>query len=116
LHYWFLVSRERRWKLFSAEPPKKAGGGKRAMIGGLVGGLLGGYFIIPNSIPIIGTIIGILLGSFIGASGFELLGGKEAGHSIRVGYGAAKGRFQGMLLKGAIGALMFLIILVAAFP
>ena len=95
---------------------KRAGGGRRAMIGGLIGGILGGIFLTFIPIPIVSTIVGICLGSFLGAAAFELLGGEEAGHSLRVGWGAAKGRFQGIISKLVLGICMFLLILIAAFP
>ncbi len=51
---------------------KKAGGSKRAMVGGIVGAILGGLlFSIP--LPIIGTIIGVCLGAFIGAAAVEMM-------------------------------------------
>jgi len=96
---------------------KKAGGGRRAMIGGLAGGVLGGIFLtflIP--IPVLGTIAGICLGSFLGAAGFELLGGQPIPHSFRVGVGAAKGRFMGIVSKLVFGIVMFLLTLVVALP
>jgi uncharacterized protein YqgC (DUF456 family) len=95
---------------------KRAGGGRKAMVGGLVGGILGGIFLTFIPIPIISTIVGICLGSFLGAAIAELLGGQAAVHSLRVGLGAAKGRFQGILAKLALGICMFLLILIAAFP
>src|SRR4051812_16112797 len=97
---------------------KKAGGSRRAMMGAVIGALVGGIFLtglIP--IPIVGTIIGVCLGAFLGAGIVELMvrGGDIEG-SLRVGTGAAKGRFLGLLSKLAFGALMLLIALVAAFP
>jgi uncharacterized protein len=94
---------------------RKAGGGRRAAVGSLIGGIVGG---IVGSIvlPLILTIIGVCVGSLVGAAGFELLGGGEAIHSLRVGWGAAKGRFFGVVIKLVIGAAMLLLILIAAFP
>ena len=62
------------------------------------------------------SIVGVCVGSFVGASILEMFGDQNAVHSIRVGWGAAKGRFQGMILKLAIGIVMSLLILIAAFP
>jgi uncharacterized protein YqgC (DUF456 family) len=96
---------------------KVAGGGRRAMIGGLVGGVLGGIFLsflVP--IFIIGTILGICLGSFIGAAVFEWMGGEKPWHSLQVGAGAATGRFLGIVSKLAFGVVMFLIVLIAGLP
>src|SRR5579872_151147 len=75
---------------------RKAGGGRRAAVGALIGGIVGG---IVGSIvlPLVLTIVGVCVGSLVGAAGFELLGGGEAVHSLRVGWGAAKGRFYGVV-------------------
>jgi uncharacterized protein YqgC (DUF456 family) len=94
---------------------KQAGGSRKAMIGGIVGGILGGI-IGSFFLPIVLSIVGVCLGSFVGASILEMFGNQNAVQSIRVGWGAAKGRFQGMILKLAIGIIMSLLILIAAFP
>jgi uncharacterized protein YqgC (DUF456 family) len=95
---------------------KSAGGRKRGMIGAVVGGLVGAVFftgLVP--IPIVGTIIGVCLGTFIGAAIMEYYG-KGAAHSVRVGFGAAKGRFWGIIGKSAFGAVMLVVALIAALP
>jgi uncharacterized protein YqgC (DUF456 family) len=94
---------------------KQAGGGRHGLIGGIVGGILGGI-IGSFFLPIVLSIVGVCVGSFVGAAGFEMFGSQRAVHSVRVGWGAAKGRFQGMILKLAIGIVMSLLILIAAFP
>lgn len=94
---------------------KQAGAGRRGMIGGLVGGIIGGI-VGSFLLPIVLSIVGVCIGSFVGAGLFEMLGSRDAVHSVRVGWGAAKGRFQGMILKLAIGVAMSLLILIAAFP
>jgi len=96
---------------------KKAGASRWGMFGGLVGGIIGGIFLtglIP--IPILGTVIGICLGSFIGAFGIEMVVGKPLTQSAAIGYGAARGRFTGILYKIGIGIAMFLITLCMAPP
>jgi uncharacterized protein YqgC (DUF456 family) len=96
---------------------KKAGASKWGIVGGILGGILGGLFLtalIP--IPVLGTIIGICLGSFAGAFGIELIMGQPVAQSVRIGYGAAKGRFLGIVNKVAIGLLMFLITFWVALP
>jgi len=94
----------------------KAGGSKRAMIGAIIGALLGAaLFSIP--VPILGTIVGACLGAFIGASVVELaVRGGDVAHSFRVGTGAAKGRFYGIVIKLAFGCAMLLVSAIAAFP
>jgi uncharacterized protein YqgC (DUF456 family) len=94
---------------------KRAGGSRSgawgAIVGGIIGGIIGSFVL-----PIVLTIVGICIGSFVGAAAFELLGGGQADLAVRVGWGAAKGRFVGMMMKLAIGAVMAGIILVTAFP
>jgi hypothetical protein len=99
----------------TAGGPKAAGGRKRGMIGAVVGALLGGIFLSFIPIPIVSTIVGACLGAFIGATVMEL-SDRDFRHAMRVGVGAAKGRFKGIIVKLAIGAVMFVIILIAAMP
>jgi hypothetical protein len=94
---------------------KQAGGSRKAMIGGIVGGIIGGI-VGSFFLPIVLSIVGICIGSFIGAAILEMFGNKNAVHSIQVGWSAAKGRLQGMILKLVIGLAMSLLILIAAFP
>ena len=94
---------------------RKAGGERRAAIGALLGGIAGG--ILGSLVfPLVLTIVGVCLGSFIGAAGFEFLGGGETAHSLGVGWAAAKGRFVGVMMKLAVGIVMFLVVVIAAFP
>jgi uncharacterized protein YqgC (DUF456 family) len=97
---------------------KKAGANKWGIFGGLVGAILGGIFlsgVLPIVFPI-STILGICLGSFIGAFAVELLLGQELWRSVKIGFGAAKGRFLGIVGKFTIALTMFLIALVVALP
>jgi uncharacterized protein YqgC (DUF456 family) len=96
---------------------KAAGGTKRAMLGGIVGALIGGVvlsFFVP--IPIVGTIFGACLGAFIGAALIELAIYRDVNRAARVGTGAARGRFWGIIYKTIVGIVMFLIAAVAALP
>jgi uncharacterized protein YqgC (DUF456 family) len=94
---------------------KKAGGSRRAMIGAIVGGLIGGFlFTIP--LPVIGTIFGACLGCFLGAAIMEMGVKDDAGHALRVGWGAAQGRLWATLLKLGFGLIIALVCAIAAFP
>jgi uncharacterized protein YqgC (DUF456 family) len=96
---------------------KKAGGGKLAMIGAVIGGIVGGIVLTPMiPIPIVGTVVGVCLGSFLGAMVAELAGGREMFHSLKVGAGAATGRFAGIVSKLAFGFVMWVIAAILAFP
>ena len=94
---------------------RRAGGGRRAAVGALLGGIAGGI-VGSFLLPLVLTIVGICIGSFVGAAAFELIGGGEPIQSLQVGWGAAKGRFVGVLLKLAIGIVMAILILITAFP
>ncbi|MEA2708729.1 MAG: uncharacterized protein QOF78_1330 [Phycisphaerales bacterium] len=91
-----------------------AGGRKRGMVGAIVGGIVGGIVGTPI-LPVIGTIVGACAGAFIGAAAMEYLD-KDAAHAMRVGIGAAKGRFWGIVWKTAFGLLMFLVAAFAGLP
>ncbi|MGA2442658.1 MAG: DUF456 family protein [Tepidisphaeraceae bacterium] len=94
---------------------RKAGGERRAAVGALLGGIAGG--IIGSLVfPLVLTIVGVCLGSFVGAAGFEFLGGGATAHSLGVGWAAAKGRFLGVMMKLVVGIVMFLLVVIAAFP
>jgi uncharacterized protein YqgC (DUF456 family) len=91
-----------------------AGGRKRGMLGAVVGGIIGGI-VGTGVIPIVGTIVGACAGAFIGAFALEYAD-KDADHAMRVGIGAAKGRFWGIVWKSAFGILMFLVAAFCGLP
>ncbi len=96
---------------------KTAGGTKRAMLGGIIGAIIGGVFLsflLP--IPILGTVFGACLGAFIGAAIIELAIYRDVNRATRVGTGAARGRFWGIVYKSVIGIVMFIVGLIAALP
>jgi len=94
---------------------KKAGASRRGMIGAMVGALVGGFlFSIP--VPILGTIFGVCFGAFLGAAIVEMGVVGDAGHAGRVGWGAAKGRFWGIVIKLVFGVLILIVTIVVAFP
>ena len=96
---------------------KTAGGTKRAMLGGVVGAIIGGIFLsflLP--IPIVGTVFGACLGAFLGAALIELAIYRDVNRAARVGTGAARGRFWGILYKTGIGLVMFIVAGIAALP
>ena len=96
---------------------KAAGGSKRGMVGAVIGGFVGGIVgtaAIP--VPIVGTIVGAVAGSFAGAALVEYAIGRTADQSFRVGVGAAKGRFWGILSKTVVGVVMTLVVAIAAIP
>ncbi len=95
----------------------QAGGTKRGMGGAIVGGLVGGIagsILIP--IPIVGTIIGAVAGSFAGAAVIERMIEEDNTRAIKIGIGAAKGRFYGIIIKSCFGILMLVISMITALP
>jgi len=95
---------------------RKAGGLQRSVVGAIVGALLGGIFLSFVPIPVISTIVGVCLGAFLGAAAMEFTGHGDVGQSMRVGAGAAQGRFYGIVAKLAFGILIGAIAMVSAFP
>jgi uncharacterized protein YqgC (DUF456 family) len=93
----------------------KAGGSKLGQFGAIIGGIVGAIVGTPI-FPVVGTIIGACLGSFIGSMAIEWYRRGELDHSMRVGWGAAKGRFYGILAKTGFGLLILLITMIAALP
>ncbi|HEX8523630.1 MAG TPA: DUF456 domain-containing protein [Tepidisphaeraceae bacterium] len=95
---------------------KREGASKRGIFGAVVGGLIGGLLGTFIPIPIIGNIIGACLGSLVGAVVMELMVGKELEHSLRIGVGAAKGRFLGIISKLGFAAVILIILAIKALP
>jgi uncharacterized protein YqgC (DUF456 family) len=91
-----------------------AGGRKRGMLGAVVGAVIGGIVGTPI-LPIVGTIVGACAGAFVGAAAMEFTD-KDAAHAYRVGIGAFKGRFWGIVWKSAFGLLMFFVAAIAGIP
>jgi uncharacterized protein len=99
----------------SAAGSRHAGGSKRAaalaILGSLVGGIVGTAF----PVPLIGTVIGACLGAFVGSIIGDLWAGRPLFPSFEAGWGAAVGRFWGILSKLTVGALIVVILALAAF-
>jgi hypothetical protein len=95
---------------------KKAGASKLGMFGAVVGGVIGAILGTFIPVPVVGTIVGACAGSFLGSMGIEWYRRGDVSHSVRVGWGAAKGRFFGILAKTGFGLAILLITLVVAFP
>lgn len=96
----------------------KAGGARGrgawgAMIGSLVGALVGTVAL--AFLPLAGTLLGALAGAAVGAMAGELTyGDRGALDTVKPAVGAAVGRFAGILVKFAIGVLMWVVAVTAA--
>jgi uncharacterized protein YqgC (DUF456 family) len=82
-----------------------------AILGSLIGGILGTAL----PVPIVGTLIGACLGAFVGALIGDLWAGRSLFQSFEAGQGAAIGRFWGTLSKLAVGAVIVVVLALAAF-
>jgi len=76
---------------------------------------IAGTFLIP--IPIVGSVIGAILGAAIGAFAGAWLGeawkGTESAIRTEIGTAAMSGRLMGMLAKGILGVMIFVVQLVS---
>jgi hypothetical protein len=71
-------------------------------------------FSIP--VPLVGTIFGACLGAFLGAYLAEFTVRGETAHLMRVSWGAAKGKFWGILSKLAFGGVILIVALFVGWP
>lgn len=79
---------------------KRFGATKKGMFGAVIGGIVGLFFNLP----------GIILGPFIGATLFEMMGGREWKPSAKAGVGATLGLFA-----GAVGKLVCCLSMIILF-
>ena len=100
--------------LMGASGARRAGGSKRgaglAIVGGVVGAVLGTAL----PVPVLGTLIGASLGAFAGSLIGDRIAGRPMDQSVQAGRGAAIGRFWGTTAKMIIGAMVLVLLSVAA--
>jgi len=92
---------------------RKYGGSRRAAWGAIVGSIVGAIVGVP--IPLVGSIIGGFLGAFAGAFVAERSLGAEVGGASRVATGALLGRVVAAALKTAVGVVIAVWVLFAAW-
>jgi len=95
---------------------RAAGSTRRGALGALAGGVIGavaGTILIP--IPLLGSLAGASVGAFIGAFAGETSRGRPHWAGLRIGIRAGLGTATGMILKLAIGVVIWLTITIAAF-
>jgi len=102
--------------LAGAAGAKAAGGSKSAALGATIGAIIGaivGTIFIP--IPIVGTILGAVIGAGVGAGmierGVHQKTWKDTG---RIARGAATGRLLAIVIKGAIAAVLGVVLVVSS--
>jgi len=94
------------------------GGTRRGMLGAFIGGIVGAIFLTPLfPVPIVGTLLGAMLGAFLGAWLGEATAAERRGRrdQFRAAFGAAVGKLGGTVAKLAIGIVMWVLLVRAAF-
>ena len=94
---------------------RQAGGSPRGAALAIVGSIIGGILGTALPVPIVGTLIGACLGAFVGSVAGDLWAGRPLFQSVRAGRGAAVGRFWGTISKLAVGAVIVVVLGLAAF-
>jgi len=94
---------------------RHAGGSKRGAALAIVGSLLGGIMGTALPVPVVGTLIGACLGAFAGSFIGDLWAGRPLFPSLEAGWGAAVGRLWGTVAKLTVGAIIVVVLGLAAF-
>jgi uncharacterized protein len=93
----------------------RAGGSPRGAALAIIGSIIGGVLGTALPVPIVGTLIGACLGAFVGSVVGDLWAGRPLFQSVRAGRGAAVGRFWGTIAKLVVGAVIVVVLGLAAF-
>ena len=94
---------------------KKYGSTTGGMFAGLLGAFIGAFVGLPFLFGL-GALFGALIGAWLGCYGLERVRGRNQGEASRAAWGALLGRFLGIVIKCAIGALMFALVYNAIWP
>jgi uncharacterized protein len=100
--------------VLGAAGSRQAGGSTRAAALAIVGSFIGGIVGTALPVPIVGTLIGACLGAFIGSLIGDLWAGRPLFPSVEAGWGAVVGRFWGTISKLVIGAVIVVVLALAA--
>lgn len=84
---------------------KKYGAGTGAMWAGLIGAFLGAFLGLPFLLGL-GALIGALAGAWLGSYLLEKARGRSELEAARAAKGSLVGRFLGIVIKCALGAIM----------
>ena len=101
--------------VLGAAGSRRTGGSTRGAVLALVGSIVGGIMGIALPVPIVGPLLGACLGAFVGALLGNLWTGRTLFQSVVAGRGAAVGQFWGTVAKLAIGAVIAVMLAIAAF-
>jgi uncharacterized protein YqgC (DUF456 family) len=94
---------------------RRAGGSPRGAALAIIGSIIGAVLGTALPVPIVGTLIGACLGAFVGSVVGDLWAGRPLFQSVRAGGGAAVGRFWGTIAKLVVGAVIVVLLGLAAF-
>lgn len=94
---------------------KRYGSTTGGMWGGLVGAFVGAFFGLTFLFGL-GALIGALAGAWAGCYAVERFRGRDAWEASRAAKGALVGRFLGIVIKCAIGAIMLGLVYDAIWP
>lgn len=92
---------------------RRYGGSRRAEWGAILGGLVGAFVGVP--VPIVGPMIGAFAGAFVGALVAEYTVARDARGASRVAFGALLGRAAAVAMKTALGFVLAIWLVVAAW-
>ena len=101
--------------VLGAAGSRRTGGSTRGAVLALFGSMVGGIMGITLPVPLVGPLLGACLGAFVGALLGNLWTGRTLFQSFAAGRGAAIGQFWGTVLKLAIGAIIVVMLALAAF-
>lgn len=101
--------------LMGAAGARQAGGSRRGAALAIVGGVVGAILGTALPVPVLGTLIGACAGAFAGSLVGDRMAGRPMDESVQAGRGAAVGRFWGTTAKMIIGAVVLVLLAVAAF-
>jgi uncharacterized protein YqgC (DUF456 family) len=100
--------------VLGAAGSRQAGGSTRGAMLAIIGSIVGGIMGTALPVPLVGTLLGSCLGAFAGALLGDLWVGRPLFQSIAAGRGAAVGRFWGTVAKLAVGAVIVVVLAIAA--
>jgi uncharacterized protein len=101
--------------VLGAAGSRRTGGTTRGAVLALAGSIIGGLMGIALPVLLVGPLLGACLGAFAGALLGNLWAGRKLFQSLAAGRGAAIGQFWGTILKLAIGAIIAVMLAIAAF-
>ena len=101
--------------VLGAAGSRRTGGTTRGAVLALAGSIVGGLMGVVLPVPLVGPLLGACLGAFVGALLGNLWAGRKLFQSLAASRGAAIGQFWGTILKLAIGAIMAVMLAIAAF-